>query len=499
MEKDEPEKSKLFMSHVALKENETEKQIKTQIKPSIYKIKIKKTNENLNQDNNSSKKELSNYLEGNKTIYEDNNTKYLDKNIKEIKNEINNENKGVNNRYNYYENKDGNEDYDISENNTPHEKPDKNLFIKKNNLGEKINNNNLQLSSELNKILQSTNKKDVKFLKEENENENMEKNYDEISNKKKKEIDDIEKILEKEYIPHKKYINKTNLFIILFSIGIILSLISSCICFFLELYSNQDVLIIIGALSFFSIIIYILWIIFILKDKAYVLLIINSKGNPEKINNSKYRKFILLIIYLIITILNYFIVFMLVNTLYLNNTKLSIKGKAYDINQWIELFSDKNYSEIIQSFEHNNIIFLIFAWLNYILMFVIFIYQFCLLINYQLVKSTLQILCFLAIQGGLYQIYLSLHCFIFRDITSDEGIKISWVTPGTMVTGGLAIILGIYGFYVFFTENKRGIIFFQIACVVQYILLLVFVVGLGSIEDKFYNYKKAFIYNRYFG
>ena len=185
MEKDEPEKSKLFMSHVALKENETEKQIKTQIKPSIYKIKIKKTNENLNQDNNSSKKELSNYLEGNKTIYEDNNTKYLDKNIKEIKNEINNENKGVNNRYNYYENKDGNEDYDISENNTPHEKPDKNLFIKKNNLGEKINNNNLQLSSELNKILQSTNKKDVKFLKEENENENMEKNYDEISNKKK--------------------------------------------------------------------------------------------------------------------------------------------------------------------------------------------------------------------------------------------------------------------------------------------------------------------------
>ena len=96
MEKDEPEKSKLFMSHIALKENETEKQIKSQIKPSIYKIKIKKTNENLNQDNNSSKKELSNYLEGNKTIYEDNNTKYLDKNIKEIKNEINNENKEAN-------------------------------------------------------------------------------------------------------------------------------------------------------------------------------------------------------------------------------------------------------------------------------------------------------------------------------------------------------------------------------------------------------------------
>ena len=63
-------------------------------------------------------------------------------------------------------------------------------------------------------------------------------------------------------------------------------MISSCICFFLELNSNQDMLIIIGALSFSSFIIYILWIIFIPKDKAYALLIINSKGNPEKINNS---------------------------------------------------------------------------------------------------------------------------------------------------------------------------------------------------------------------
>ena len=72
--------------------------------------------------------------------------------------------------------------------------------------------------------------------------------------------------------------------------------------------------------------------------------------------------------------------------------------------------------------------------------------------NYRLVKSTLQILCLLAIQGGIYQIYLSLHCYVFRDITSDEGIKISWVTPGTMVTGCISIILGIYGFYVFFSN-----------------------------------------------
>ena len=97
--------------------------------------------------------------------------------------------------------------------------------------------------------MQSTNKKDVKFLKEENEN--VENNLDEINSKKKKEVVEIEKLLEKEYIPYKKYIGKTNLFIILFSVGIILSVITTCICFFLELYSNQDSLIIIGVLSFF--------------------------------------------------------------------------------------------------------------------------------------------------------------------------------------------------------------------------------------------------------
>ena len=42
---------------------------------------------------------------------------------------------------------------------------------------------------------------------------------------------------------------------------------------------------------------------------------------------------------------------MLVNTIYLNNTKLSKRGKPYDINQWIEYFSNQNYSEIIDSFE----------------------------------------------------------------------------------------------------------------------------------------------------
>ena len=476
MDKDEPEKSKLFMSHNPLNKNEVENNIQPVIKPSIYKIKIKKQIEPLKKDN--AKNDISQVNDVNKTLNEE-----IDNNNDDIKNDK----KEKNERYTYFQNDVGFEDDEISENNTPKEKPINNIYYK-NNIPDK-NQNNLQYSGELNKILQSSNKKDIKLLKGENQNdENMQ---EEMNSKIKKEIEEIEKLLQNEYIPHNKYIEKSKFLIILFTIGIILSFFSSISCFFLELYSNSDVLILINILSFFSIIIYILWIIFILKDKKYVQLIINTKGNPEKINNSKYRKFIILIIYFILTILNYFGVFMLVNTLYLNNTKLSIKGKAYDINQWIELFSNKNYSEIIQSFEKNNIIFLVCGWLNYLLMLFIYVYQFILLINYKLIKSTLQILCFLAIQGGIYQIYLSSHCYVFRDITSDEGIKISWVTPGTMATGALSLVVGFYGFYVFFMENKRGIIIFQLSCVVQFILLLVFTVSLGSIKDKFYNYKKA--------
>ena len=301
MDKDEPEKSKLFMSKNLLNQSVKDKSKDEEIKPSVYKIK--KNNDSidpLNPKKLSSKKILTQSNE------ESNNNNITSKEYEE-NNMYDEKIKSGNKRYNYFQNDEGYEDDEISENNTPKEKPDKNIYNKTNL--PKIKQENLQISSELNKILQSTNKKeDVKFLKEENENENVEKNLDENNLKKIKEIDENEKLLENEYIPYKKYINKTKLFIILFSFGIILSLISSCICFFLELYSNQDVLIIIGALSFSSIIIYILWIIFILKDKAYVLLIINSKGNPEKINNSKYRKFILLILYLIITVLNYFIV-----------------------------------------------------------------------------------------------------------------------------------------------------------------------------------------------
>ena len=495
MDKEEQEKSKLFKSNLPLNNEENMKEKNRSMNPSIYLIKNKNNIEIDNQDKNSSKY-LSQFYNVNKD---------LDENDEIDKNNIENKKKklDINNRYNYFENNDEFEDDEISENNTPKEKPNMNKYDKKNLTDEKKKRKDLQISSEINKMMQSSNKKDINLLYKENEKADMdvdmdndnnkvdENNKKDVNTKRKKEIEEIEKMIEKEYIPHRKFIEKSKFLIVLFSLGICVSLINSISCIYLGLFSNQDVLYIICNLSFFSIVIYIIWIIFILKDKNYVTLIINSKGNPEKINNSKYRKVIQLILYLIITILNYFVVFMLVNTLYLNNAKLSIKGKAYDFNQWIAYFNDKNYSKILQMYEESNRIFLIFGWINYLLMLFIYLYQCCLLINYRMIKSTLQLLFFLAIQGGICQIYLSAHCYVFRDITSEEGIKISWVTPGTMTTGCISILLGIFGFYFIFVEYKKGIFYLQIFCVIQTILLLIFTVCLGSIEDKFYNYKKA--------
>jgi hypothetical protein len=148
----------------------------------------------------------------------------------------------------------------------------------------------------------------------------------------------------------------------------------------------------------------------------------------------------------------------LVNTSFLNNIKLSIRGKGYNKMQWSEYFQEKNYLEILHSFEIINIFFLIFGWLNWLIMIFIIIFIIYLFFNFRLIKSIIQILCITSIQAGIFQIYLSIYCYRFRDVTSLEGVKLSWVTPGIICIGCIAIILGFFGFYVFFVENKKKIL-----------------------------------------
>ena len=401
-----------------------------------------------------------------------------------------------NNRYYMFENEEISEKYDdFSERNTPIEKPKIPNFI--HNYNKEINNYELndnfediyRTSERREMMLRSNKNMKSSFLEDNCPTENV------INLKKfikfKNEDDNKEFKAKNHYLQYEKDAKKSHIFIILFSIGIVLSGINVAFCISLQFYGNQTVYLILGGISFFIIVIYIFGIKFILKDKKFVNKIIMNNDDPEKIEHSKARKNILLILYLLIITFYYYHVILLVNTTFINNIKLSIKGKGYDTSQWIELFKEENYTEILEMFEKINICFLVFSWLNKILLVFIIIYKIILIFNYRLIKSIMQLLCITTIQFGIIQIYLSFYCYRFRDVTSLEGIKLSWVTPGTMSNGFISIIIGIFGFYIFFIEDIKKITIFQLMVVSQFILLCVFSGGLTDIGDKFYNYKYA--------
>ena len=501
MEKDEIEKKILYISQDSPNKNNYIQ--KKEINPSVFIIKNKENInyndiENNNNDNISLVKNI---------IYnvDDNNTNLNNENNLDIEkcNKLNCENnshsrinsnskdsndkKKISKQNNRYQSFNNDED-DISEKNDefsekkdPQEKP----HYKQEQEKEKYNLEEINQSSEIRKIMLRNSHQNIQisYLQEDNQTNNA------LNNNKKTQKYEIDFF--KIYSPLEKKIGKTRFFIILFCIGIFLSITTVVFCSVLQLYGNQDVYIFLSALSFLLIGLYIFGIYIILKHKEKVLNTIKKCEDPEKIIHSKPKKYLNLFLYLLIIAASYYYVIILVNTSFLNNIKLSIRGKGYNKKQWSEYFQEKNYNEILKSFEIVNIFFLIFGWINWLLMIFIIIFIICLFSDFRLVKSILQILCITSIQAGIFQIYLSIYCFRFRDVTSFEGVRLSWVTPGIISNGCIAIILGFFGFYVFFVENKKKIFIFEIFCLIQVVLLLIFTGGLSAIGDKFYNYKEA--------
>ena len=498
MDKDENEKKKLFASRISANDdNDSE----INVTSSIYKIKNNEKNNDNNNEDSSHKiliQKLFKTFDKNQINKDINKTEQLAK-PNSHQNSIHNSKSErfegkINNRYSNNESGDVSEKYDeLSEKKEPDEKPCISTFKKVINI-EKPDNmqknvEEVNQSSELRKIIIRINNKNLSSYPQEKDIHILDKIDKGI--KMKNQILENKEFIKKHYSSFEKDSKKCKLFIILFSVGIALSAISILFCSYLQLYGNQGSYILIGILSFILIVLYIFGIIFILKDKQNILQIIKKRDNPEKIFHSKHRKNFLLIIYLLIMAFIYHLISSLVNSAFLNNTKLSIRGKGYDVHQWIEMFAEKNYKEILLMFEKLNITFLVINWLNGILLLFIIIFKIILIINYRLIKSIIQVLCITAIQLGVFQIYLSVYCYRFRDVTSLEGMKLSWVTPGTMSNGFISIFLGIFGFYVFFIEHNRKILIFQIICCAQIILLCIFTGGLTSVEDKFYSYKHA--------
>lgn len=503
MDKDEIERKKLYISQETPNKNNYIQNI--EINPSVFIIK-KKESINLNDIENNNNENLNLvkkiiYIDDKKTVLNNENNIEIDK-----RNKLNNENNPhsrlnskdsndkkkiskQNNRYQYFNNDDddiSDKNDEFSEKKEPQEKPHYQKEKEKDQEKEKFNIEEINQSSEIRKIMlrNSHQNMQISYIQEENQTNNVLNNNNKIA--QKHEIDFL-----KIYSPLEKQIGKTKFFIILFSIGMFLSATTLVFCSVLQLYGNQDVYIFLSALSFIVIGLYIFGIYTILKYKEKVLTIIKRIDDSEKIIHSHQRKFLNLFLYLLIIAVNYYYVILLVNTSFLNNIKLSIRGKGYNKKQWTEYFKEKNYNQILETFEIVNIFFLIFGWLNLLLMLFIIIFILYLFCNFRLVKSIMQVLCISSMQAGIFQIYLSIYCYKFRDVTSLEGVKLNWVTPGIISNGCIAIALGFFGFYVFFLENKKKIFIFEIICIIQVILLLIFTGGLSAIGDKFYNYKEA--------
>jgi hypothetical protein len=269
MEKDEIEKKKLNISQDNQNNN---KYIQNkEINPSVFIIKNKENInfndiENKNSDNFSLVKKIRFNVDDKKTALNNENNKKIEKSIKlnfendshsNINSKDSNDKKKISKQNNRYQSFNNDED-DLSEKNDefsekkdPQEKPHYNQEQDK----EKYNLEEINQSSEIRKIMLRNSHQNIKisYVQEDNQTNNALKN-----NKKpqKYEIDFF-----KIYSPLKKKIGKTKFFIILFSIGMLLSATTLVFCSVLQLYGNQDVYIFLSALSFLVIGLYIFGII----------------------------------------------------------------------------------------------------------------------------------------------------------------------------------------------------------------------------------------------
>ena len=308
-----------------------------------------------------------------------------------------------------------------------------------------------------------------------------------IIKNKKKEKTEINYF--KIYEQHEIFAKKHNFLFVLFIIGIVINMTSYCLSLYLLQYGNKDDFLCFGGVAILTVICYSLGIVAIKQDKQLIYSVIKNKKDPEKILQSRRRKNIILFLHVLLLSFNYQIIIVLENTVFINNIKMSIRGKGYNISSWKRSFQTKDYTEILSSFQKINIPFLIFSWLSVALTLFILIYNFYYLKSYRTIKSLIQIICVVLVQASLFQIYFGKYCQNYIKITSLDEVTYSWVTPGEIAIGILGFFLGIYGIYAFFVENKKLLIIFNCICVILFILSVIFTRGLRGLGNKFTSYK----------
>ena len=303
-----------------------------------------------------------------------------------------------------------------------------------------------------------------------------------INYNKKAKITDI-------YEPYINFANKKYYFIICFIIGICISIINLVLSIILDVYGNIEVYSIFILLNIFLIIVYTVGIFLFHKYNKYTFKIISLCQSPEKIEIKKNNLY--LICYLLLLLFGYYFILTYGNISYKNNVKIDIKGKAYDKKKWNYSFQDKTFNEVINSFDKINIIFNIFNLLSVVLLIFIlslFIYFFN---SYQFWKRINQIIILFFGQISFILINICHYCFQFRNITSLEEHKLTWVTFGLNIVGIINVIMSFFGFYVIYIENKKLLKIFNILCLIFFLGFTFFGVGAKALGLKFDDYKTA--------
>ena len=293
------------------------------------------------------------------------------------------------------------------------------------------------------------------------------------------------------YKEHVYFYKKKSVFLILFIIGILFSILNLFLSIALTLYGNIELLSIFIVLNLFLIFFYAIGIYFFEKFKIYVLKIISNINSPEKIENSHYKNNIYLLIYFFIFAFNYYLAIICGLTFYKNNINFDIKSRAYDKNKWRFYFQSKSFEKVINISEQINIAIIIFGWSSIIILIAIlslFIYIFK---SYQFYKRIFQATSLLFGQISFLLLNMSAYCFQFRNITLLDEYKLHWAILGNIFVACFGIILSYGFFYMFFTENIKLIKYFKYFGILFILLSIVFTGGSKAFGLKFDDYKNA--------
>lgn len=293
------------------------------------------------------------------------------------------------------------------------------------------------------------------------------------------------------YASYTKVSDNQNKFILLFSIGIILSIVIMCLSASLFVYGSG----LIGAINILvgllAVIVLSFGIYVMRKNTILIKKVVHLRDDPEKILQSRERILLYICLYCFMVFFMYF--FSIANGLmiYQSNVKMNIRGIGYDKIKWEKKFGDSTFDEIIDKVSFflellGGMCFLFSLFLLGIIIWLLVIIK-----SYRTWKVIIQFVCVIFFQASFIYVHFGIEGMKLKNITGIEDAMPGWVTLGLFVIGIIAIVISVIAFFIAFIEHK---ILLKAFCVVNGILsitLILLNIGGTFINANFKGYYDA--------